>query len=158
LYCAKVSSILDRMSIIPVFFSFSPVQRFILNHIHSIPFSNYISIHFIQRKNHNFPFVYKLGERWPQNSVFGVTFVFFLPFVLQVWNTIHTHSDELKSVNICNLEYLAVQTIQASHFHVDSEIFHQLSMSSHTMALKSTQPLTERSTRDLPWGVKAAAA
>jgi len=34
-------------------------------------------------------------------------------------------------------------------------IFHWLNPSGHTMALKSTQPLTEMSTRDISWGVKA---
>ena len=35
-------------------------------------------------------------------------------------------------------------------------IFHCFNPSSRTMALGSTQPLTEMSTRNIPWGVKAA--
>jgi hypothetical protein len=37
-------------------------------------------------------------------------------------------------------------------------IFHQHNPSSHTMALGLTQPLTEMSTRNTSWGVKAAGA
>jgi hypothetical protein len=37
-------------------------------------------------------------------------------------------------------------------------IFHSLNPSGYTMALGSTQSLTEISTRGLPWGVKAASA
>ena len=37
-------------------------------------------------------------------------------------------------------------------------IFHLLNPSGRTMALASTQPLKEMSTRDLPWGVKAIGA
>ena len=37
-------------------------------------------------------------------------------------------------------------------------IYHWFNPSGRTMALGSTQPLTEMSTRDLPWGVKAAGA
>jgi hypothetical protein len=36
--------------------------------------------------------------------------------------------------------------------------FHLLNSSGRTMALESTQPLTEMSTRDIFWGVKAAVA
>ena len=35
------------------------------------------------------------------------------------------------------------------------EIFHRLNLSGRTMALGSTQPLTEINTRNIPWGVKA---
>jgi hypothetical protein len=37
-------------------------------------------------------------------------------------------------------------------------IFHWRNPSGRTMALGSTQPLTEMSTRDISWGVKAAGA
>ena len=37
-------------------------------------------------------------------------------------------------------------------------IFHWHNPSGRTMALASTQPLTEMSTRDISWGVKAAGA
>jgi len=37
-------------------------------------------------------------------------------------------------------------------------IFHLHNPSSHTMALGLTQPLTETSTRNISWGVKAAGA
>jgi hypothetical protein len=37
-------------------------------------------------------------------------------------------------------------------------IFHWHNRSGRTMALGSTQPLTEMSTRNLSWGVKAAGA
>ena len=39
-----------------------------------------------------------------------------------------------------------------------SEIFHRLNPSGRTMILGSTQPLTEMSTRELPWEVKTAGA
>jgi hypothetical protein len=38
------------------------------------------------------------------------------------------------------------------------EIFHWHNPSGRTMALASTQPLTETSTRNISWGVKAAGA
>jgi hypothetical protein len=37
-------------------------------------------------------------------------------------------------------------------------IFHRYNPSDRAMALGSTQPLTEMSTRDISWGVKAAGA
>jgi hypothetical protein len=37
-------------------------------------------------------------------------------------------------------------------------IFHRHNLSSCTMALWSTQPLREMSTRDISWGIKAAGA
>jgi hypothetical protein len=37
-------------------------------------------------------------------------------------------------------------------------IFHRHNPSGRTMALGSTQPLTEMSTRNISWGVKAAGA
>jgi hypothetical protein len=37
-------------------------------------------------------------------------------------------------------------------------IFHWLNPSGRTMALDSTEPLTEMSTRNVSWGVKAAGA
>ena len=38
------------------------------------------------------------------------------------------------------------------------EIFHWLNPSGRTVALGMTQPLTEMSTRNISWGVKAAGA
>ena len=43
-------------------------------------------------------------------------------------------------------------------FPIESEIFHWFNSSGRTVALGSTQPLTEISTRDLPRGVKVAGA
>jgi hypothetical protein len=37
-------------------------------------------------------------------------------------------------------------------------IFHWLNPSGRTLALESTQPLTEMNTRDITWGEKAAGA
>jgi hypothetical protein len=37
-------------------------------------------------------------------------------------------------------------------------IFHWLNPSGRTMALGSTQPLTEMSTRNISWGIKAASS
>ena len=45
---------------------------------------------------------------------------------------------------------------QRVRFPMVSEIFHWLVPSSRTIDLRSTQPLTEMSSRDLPWGVKVA--
>ena len=39
-----------------------------------------------------------------------------------------------------------------------NEIFHWHNPSGRTMALGSTQPLTEKSNRNISWGVKAAGA
>jgi hypothetical protein len=39
-----------------------------------------------------------------------------------------------------------------------TEIFHSLNPSGRTMALGSTQSVTEMSTRDTSWGVKAVGA
>jgi hypothetical protein len=39
-----------------------------------------------------------------------------------------------------------------------TEIFHRLNPSGHTMALGSTQPLTEISTSGISWGIKVADA
>ena len=37
-------------------------------------------------------------------------------------------------------------------------IFHRHNPSGHTMTLGSTQPLTEMSTRNISWGIKAVSA
>jgi len=41
---------------------------------------------------------------------------------------------------------------------VSLEFFIDIILLGHTMALELTQPLTEMSTRNIPWGVKAAGA
>jgi hypothetical protein len=46
--------------------------------------------------------------------------------------------------------------VEVSMPHVVILIFHSLNPSGLTMALGSTQPLTEMSTRGISWGVKAA--
>ena len=46
--------------------------------------------------------------------------------------------------------------LQSSFPYGVFEIFHCLYPSCHTMAVGSDQPLTEMSTRHLPWGLEAA--
>jgi hypothetical protein len=54
---------------------------------------------------------------------------------------------------------MLVQLVEALHYKPEGHrIFHQHSPSGRTMALGLTQPLTEMSTRDISWGVKAAGA
>ena len=67
---------------------------------------------------------------------------------------------------ICNVVYLLVilghwaasQKVAGSVPDVVTGIFHLHNSSGHTATLRSTQPLTEMSTRNFSWGVKAAGA
>ena len=67
--------------------------------------------------------------------------------------------------NQYNRVYAAVQSVEALRYKSQGAgsipdgviaIFHWHNPSGRTMALGSTQPLTEMSTRNISWGVKAA--
>ena len=54
--------------------------------------------------------------------------------------------------------YATSQKVAGSIPHSVTEIFHLYNPSGRTVVLGSTQPLTEMSTRNISWGVKAAGA
>ena len=56
--------------------------------------------------------------------------------------------------------YAVAQLVETLRYKPDGVIgtFHRLNPSGCTVALSSTQPLTEMSTGEIPWGVKTASA
>jgi hypothetical protein len=70
---------------------------------------------------------------------------------------------KLKYSHMFRLGYAVAQLVETLRYRpessrLDSRRGHLLNLSGRTMALGSTQPLTEMSTRGISWGVKAANA